>query len=162
MKYRVGIGYDIHRLKQGRRLFLGGIEIPHSQGLVGHSDGDVLLHALTDALLGALSCGDIGKFFPDTDPQYKGISSTYLLEKIYSFVKKKGYRVNNIDTIVIAQQPRLENFKEKMAKKIAEILKISPQSINIKAKTNEGLGLIGRNQAVVAYAVVSLIGEKKR
>ncbi|MDD5043994.1 MAG: 2-C-methyl-D-erythritol 2,4-cyclodiphosphate synthase [Candidatus Omnitrophica bacterium] len=159
---RIGIGYDIHRLKKGRRLVLGGVAIPYSHGLLGHSDADALLHALGDAFLGAAAAGDIGKHFPDTDPKYKGISSSILLKKIYALVKKKGYRVNNIDAIIIAEAPRLEKFKEKMARKIADTLGVPVGKINIKAKTHEGLGPLGKKEAIAAYAVVSLNTEKRK
>ncbi|MCM8779925.1 MAG: 2-C-methyl-D-erythritol 2,4-cyclodiphosphate synthase [Candidatus Omnitrophica bacterium] len=162
MSDRIGIGYDIHCLKKGRKLFLGGMQIPHSQGLSGHSDADALLHALCDAFLGAIGAGDIGKFFPDTDPRYKGISSIILLKKVYSLVKQRGFKVNNIDSIIITQAPRLENYKEEIAKNISRLLKIRPKIINVKAKTNAGLGPIGKGQAIAAYAAVSLKTEKKK
>jgi len=162
MEYRIGIGYDIHRLVKGRKLFLGGIKIKHSHGLLGHSDADVLLHAISDALLGAVCAGDIGKHFPDTDSKYKGISSSILLEKSHYLVRQKGYKVNNIDAVIIAQAPRLEAFKEKIAENIADILKINSDQVNIKAKTNEGLGPVGRSEAIAVYAVVSLNSEKKK
>lgn len=150
----IGIGYDIHRLIKGRRLILGGVEVPYKKGPFGHSDADVLLHAICDALLGAISQGDIGELFPDTDPKYKDIASTELLKKVYDLVKDKGYVINNIDTIIIAQEPKLSPFKGKMRKKIAQILKIKKDRIGIKAKTNEGLGEIGERKAIASYAVV--------
>ena len=160
MEYRIGIGYDIHRLVDGRKLFIGGIEIPYIQGLLGHSDGDVLLHAICDALLGAVAEGDIGQHFPDTDPQYYGISSRELLKTVDDLVKKKNLLINNIDTVVIAQEPILSPFKKQMQESIAEILNIKEESVNIKAKTNEGLGEIGRKEAIAAYAVVTVISNE--
>ena len=162
MSYRIGIGYDIHRFVKGKKLFLGGIKIPCAWGLFGHSDADVLLHAICDAFLGAVCAGDIGSHFPDTDPKYKGISSVILLEKVYALVKRKGFKINNIDTIIIAQKPRLEGFKENIANNIARVLKVDPAIVNVKAKTNEGLGAVGENKAIAAYAAVSLNSEKKK
>lgn len=156
MANKVGFGYDIHRLAKGRKLFLGGVRIPHTHGLLGHSDGDVLLHALCDAFLGASGLGDIGKLFPDTDPKYKDISSILLLKKIYLLVKKSGFRVSNIDTIIIANQPRLERFKVKIAEYIADTLGLDKQLINVKAKTNDVFGPEGKAKAISAYALVLL------
>jgi 2-C-methyl-D-erythritol 2,4-cyclodiphosphate synthase len=158
MEYRTGIGYDIHRLVEGRKLFLGGIEVPYPRGLLGHSDGDVLLHAVCDALLGAIAAGDIGAHFPDTDPKYKGIDSAILLKGVAGLIHKKGFKINNIDTVVIAQEPALAGFKQRIQKRIASILKISPDRVAVKATTNEGLGHLGRKEAIAAYALVSLIG----
>lgn len=158
---RIGIGYDIHKLVSGRRLILGGIEIPYEKGLEGHSDADVLLHAVSDALLGAISEADIGQHFPDTDPQYKGVSSVELLKKVYALVQSKDYRINNIDTVIIAQGPKLTPFKERIQKQIAHVLNIEEDKVNIKAKTNEGLGDLGKNKAIATYAVV-LITKKSR
>lgn len=158
MIYKVGIGYDIHRLVKGRKLFLGGIEIPYAKGLSGHSDGDVLLHAICDALLGASGFGDIGEHFPDTDYKYKGISSIELLKNVNTFIKNKNFTVGNIDTVVIAKAPNLLPFKKKMHGAIAKALRIKKGSVNIKAKTNDGLGPAGKNEAIASYAVVSLIG----
>ncbi len=157
MEYRIGVGYDIHRLVDGRKLFLGAIEIPYIQGLLGHSDGDVLLHAICDALLGAVAEGDIGRHFPDTDPQYDGISSTELLKTVCGLIRKKNFLINNVDTVVIAQEPILLPFKKQMQQAIAEILNVKEDRVNIKAKTNEGLGEIGRKEAIAAYAVVTVI-----
>lgn len=156
MSYRIGIGYDIHRLAEGRKLFLGGIEIPYGKGLLGHSDGDTLLHAVCDALLGALGAGDIGEHFPDTDAQYQNISSAELLKKAAQLVKKDGFQIANIDTVVIAQEPALMPFKQQIRLRIAEILGINKELVNIKAKTNEGLGEIGNKEAIAAYAAVIL------
>lgn len=154
MEYRIGIGYDIHRLVEGRKLFIGGVEIPYIKGLLGHSDGDVLLHAICDALLGAIAEGDIGEHFPDTDPKYHNISSVELLKKVDDLIKKKNFVINNIDTIVIAQEPKLLPFKKPIQQEIAQVLKIQPDCINIKAKTNEGFGEIGKKEAIACYAVV--------
>lgn len=152
--FRIGIGYDIHRLVEGRRLFIGALEIPYTKGLLGHSDGDVLLHAICDALLGAVAEGDIGEHFPDTDPKYHGISSSELLETVADLIRKKNYLISNIDTVVIAQEPKLLPFKKQIQKNIAQILKVKEECVNIKAKTNEGLGEIGKKEAIAAYAVV--------
>jgi len=156
MEYRTGFGYDVHRLCAGRKLFLGGIHIPYPKGLLGHSDGDALLHAVVDALLGALSLGDIGEHFPDTDPRYKGASSLKLLEQINRLVREKGFSVNNIDAVVVAQEPNLAPFKKEMRKTIAAALNIKENAVGIKAKTGDGLGDIGKKEAIAAYAVVSL------
>ncbi len=151
---RVGIGYDVHKLVEGRKLILGGVEIPFEKGLLGHSDGDVLLHAICDALLGAAGKGDIGRHFPDTDPEYKDISSLILLEKVKGLIKE--YRINNIDSIVIAQEPKLAPYLEKMKENIAQVLKIGKSKINIKPTTTEKLGPLGRGEGIAAYATVSL------
>jgi 2-C-methyl-D-erythritol 2,4-cyclodiphosphate synthase len=153
---RVGIGYDLHRMVRGRELVLGGIKIPHSKGLQGHSDGDALSHALIDSLLGAMGIEDIGEYFPDTSKKYKGISSMLLLSKVMGLVKKKGYRVLNADTIVVAEKPRLGPFKDKIKNKLALALKIRPGQISVKAKTAEGLGLLGKGKALSAYSIVAL------
>lgn len=154
MEYRIGIGYDIHPLVEGRKLFIGGVEIPYIKGLLGHSDGDILLHAICDALLGAIAEGDIGEHFPDSDPKYHNISSLELLKKVDDLIKKKNFVINNIDTIIIAQEPKLLPFKKPIQQKIAQVLKIQPDCINIKAKTNEGFGEIGKAEAIACYAVV--------
>ncbi len=151
---RVGIGYDVHKLVEGRKLILGGVEVPFEKGLLGHSDGDVLLHAICDALLGAVGKGDIGQHFPDADPEYKDISSLILLEKVKGLIKE--YRINNIDSIVIAQEPKLTPYLEKMKENIAKVLKIDKDKINIKATTTEKLGPMGRGEGIAAYAMVSL------
>ena len=160
MDYRIGIGYDIHRLTADRKLFIGGVEIPYVKGLLGHSDGDVLLHAICDALLGALAQGDIGEVFPDTDPKYQDISSIELLETVDSLIKNKNFTVHNIDTVVIAQEPILMPFKRQIQETIARILNITEERVNVKAKTNNGLGELGRKEAIAAYAV-ALIAEEK-
>jgi 2-C-methyl-D-erythritol 2,4-cyclodiphosphate synthase len=156
MTYRIGIGYDIHRLVEGRKLFIGGIEIPYIKGLLGHSDGDALLHAICDALLGAAGEGDIGEHFPDTDPKYQNISSAELLKIVKDLINKKGYAISNVDVIVIAQEPVLSPFKKQIQAKIAQYLGINQECINVKAKTNESLGEIGRKEAVACYATVLL------
>ncbi|HTY45992.1 MAG TPA: 2-C-methyl-D-erythritol 2,4-cyclodiphosphate synthase [Patescibacteria group bacterium] len=153
METRVGIGYDIHPLVDGRPLFLGGIEIPYVKGLLGHSDADALLHAVCDALLGAAGLGDIGEHFPDTDPQYEGIDSSRLLEAVAGLLKDNGFSIGNIDSVVIAQQPKLVPFKKQMRDRIAAILKIKEEAVSVKAKTNEGLGAVGNEEAIAAYAV---------
>ena len=157
MQYRIGIGYDIHRLIEGRKLLLGGVEIPYIKGLLGHSDGDALLHALCDALLGALALGDIGEHFPDTDPKYQGIASSQLLQAVKLIVDQSGYKINNLDVVVIAQEPMLVSFKKQMKEKICMLLNLVVDCVNIKAKTNEGLDAVGNKEAIACYAVVSLI-----
>lgn len=153
---RIGIGYDIHRLKKGRKLILGGTEIPYSKGLLGHSDADVLLHAISDALLGASNLGDLGQHFPDTDPKYKNISSRIILKKVYQLVRKKGYKIINIDSTIIAEEPKLVPYLSVMKKNIAKILEIIDEKVSIKAKTNEKLGYLGKKQAIAVQAVVLL------
>ena len=162
MSYKIGIGYDIHRLVEGRKLFLGGVEIPYIKGLLGHSDGDALLHAICDALLGALGEGDIGEHFPDTDPQYHNLSSVELLKAVKNLVEEKKFMIANVDTVVIAQEPKLVPFKKQIRGKIAQILDIKEDCVNIKAKTNEGLGAIGREEGIAAYAAVNIISKETR
>lgn len=156
MSYRIGIGYDIHRLVEGRKLFLAGLEIPYVKGLLGYSDADVVLHALCDALLGAVGLPDIGEQFPDTDPGYHNASSQELLKAVDDLVKKKSYLIENLDIVVILEEPILSPFKKQMRKIIAGILKIEEGCVNIKAKTNEGLGDIGRKAAIASWAAVLL------
>lgn len=156
MQIRVGTGYDVHKLVEGRKLILGGVEIPHSLGLLGHSDADVLLHAIMDALLGAAALGDIGKHFPDTDDRYKGISSLKLLEHVAQLLQKHGYEVGNIDATVIAQKPKLRPYIEEMEKNIAEVLGVSGDQINVKATTEEGLGFTGEQQGISSQAICCL------
>lgn len=155
--FRTGLGYDVHRLVPERPLILGGVPIPYPLGLAGHSDADVLSHALGDALLGAAGLGDLGQHFPDTDPRYKGISSLRLLETICSLLHQKGYAIENADVTVVAQQPKLTPYKQKMQTTLAGVLDISSDQINIKATTTEGLGFPGRQEGIAAYAVVLLI-----
>jgi 2-C-methyl-D-erythritol 2,4-cyclodiphosphate synthase len=159
MRFRVGIGYDIHRLVEGRKLILGGVEIAHSKGLLGHSDGDAVIHALCDALLGALSLGDIGEHFPDTSAEYKDIASSKLLQLVNEFVAECGYKINNLDVIVIAQEPKLLSYKKQIREYICSLLGIRQEFLNIKAKTNEGLDAIGQAEAIACYATASLIKE---
>ena len=156
MNYKIGIGYDIHRLVAGRDLFLGGVQIPYIKGLLGHSDGDSLLHAICDALLGALGEGDIGEHFPDTDLRYQNISSLKLLEEVAELVKRKSYAVVNADAVIIAQEPHISPFKRQMRQNIARVLNINEDCVNIKAKTNEGLGEIGAKVAIACYAIATL------
>jgi len=160
LKIKIGLGYDIHRLVKGKTLYLGGVKIPHHSGLVGHSDGDCLIHALVDALLGALGEGDIGRLFPDNDPKWKGIRSVVLLRKIVPRLKRKKAEILNIDLVVVAQAPKLAPHTERMKKALGSILGIPEEDIGIKAKTNEGLGLVGRERAIACWAVV-MVGLKK-
>ena len=153
---RVGMGYDVHKLVEGRDLILGGIKIPHTLGLLGHSDADVLLHAIMDALLGAAALGDIGKHFPDTDPAYKGISSIKLLEHVGKLLEKNGYVISNIDATVIAQKPKLRPYIEEMEQNIADTLKIAKDQVNVKATTEEGLGFTGRQEGISSQAICML------
>lgn len=155
-KYRVGIGYDIHRLVEGRELIIGGVRITHEKGLLGHSDADVLVHAIIDAMLGALAFDDIGTLFPDTDPKYKDIDSTILLKHVYDIIKNEGYLINNIDSNIVAQNPKMMPYIPKMKEILANILKIEPNDISIKAKTKEKLDAVGENKAIEANAVVML------
>lgn len=156
MKPRVGIGYDFHRLVAGRKLILGGVDIPFSKGLAGHSDGDVLTHAICDALLGAAALGDIGQHFPDTDPQWKDASSLGLLALVVELLNKKSYRIVNVDAVVIAQEPRLAPHFAVIREKLAQALAVEPEHVNVKAKTTEGLDAIGRGEAIAAQAVALL------
>ena len=153
---RIGNGYDVHRLVTGRKLILGGIDIPHSTGLDGHSDADVLLHALCDALLGAVGAGDIGAHFPDTDSKWKGISSLVLLEQVTATCRDKGFEFSNIDTIIVAQKPKLAPFLPDMKKNISQAMAIDIGQINIKATTTEKLGFAGKEEGIAAYAVALL------
>lgn len=157
---RIGHGYDVHRFAENRKLFLGGIEIKHDKGLLGHSDADVLLHAICDALLGAAALGDIGKHFPDSDPQYKGISSKLLLEKVVSLLKEKGYRVGNIDATIIAQAPKLAPYIEEMKNSVAELCSVDADAVNIKATTEEKLGFTGREEGIAAHSVCIIFKEQ--
>ena len=153
---RIGIGYDVHRLVEGRKLVLGGVDVPHSTGLDGHSDADALLHALCDALLGAVGAGDIGVHFSDTDPKWKGISSLILLEQVTALCRGKGFEVSNIDTIIVAQKPKLAVFLPDMKKNIAQAMAIDIGQINIKATTTEKLGFAGKEEGIAAHAVALL------
>ena len=153
---RIGMGYDVHKLVEGRDLILGGVNIPHTLGLLGHSDADVLLHAIMDALLGAAALGDIGKHFPDTDPAYKGISSIKLLEHVGNLLQENGYVIGNIDATIIAQKPKLRPYIEQMEQNIADTLKISKEQVNVKATTEEGLGFTGREEGISSQAICML------
>ncbi len=150
---RIGYGYDVHPLGADRQLILGGIEIPHTKGLLGHSDSDVLVHAVCDALLGAMGEGDLGRHYPSSDPKYKGISSLRLLEDVMAKLKVKGYRVGNIDSVIVAQAPRLGPHLPAMQKKIAETAGIDPDLVNVKVKSGEGLDAVGREEGMIAHAV---------
>ena len=152
MKIKIGLGYDIHRLQTGRKLFLGGIELDFPKGLSGHSDGDCLIHAVIDALLGAMGEGDIGQMFPDTDPRYKDIRSTELLKKVMEMCRGKGWQVVHIDSVIIAERPRVSSSIGKMKQALCPLLHISEKDLGIKAKTNEGIGLIGEGGAIAAFA----------
>lgn len=153
---RIGQGYDVHRLVEGRKLIVGGKEIPHEAGLLGHSDADVLTHAVCDALLGAAALGDIGKHFPDSDPKYKGIDSIILLKHVGQLISEKGYRINNIDSIIIAQAPKFAPHIEDMRNNIASALNIDKDFVSIKATTEEGLGFTGKKEGIAASAVAIL------
>lgn len=153
---RIGFGYDAHGLVKGRPLILGGVEIPNPQGLDGHSDADVLTHAVIDAVIGALGMGDIGQHFPDTDPAYKGISSLSMLRQVTAWVRREGFHVNNLDTTIVAQKPKLAPYIPDMRERLAEALEAPVKGINVKATTTEGLGPCGRGEGIEAYAVVSL------
>jgi len=154
--FRIGNGYDVHKLVSNRKLFLCGVEIPHSLGLLGHSDADVAVHALCDAMLGALSLGDIGKHFPDTDEKYKGISSIKLLEKVNSLICEKGYSVGNADIIIVAQKPKIAPYISQMRENIARALMVEIDRISVKATTTEKLGFEGREEGISSYAVCIL------
>lgn len=156
MRYRTGIGFDIHRLEAGRELLLGGHTIPYPKGLSGHSDGDCLIHAVIDAILGALNAGDIGSHFPDTDPKYKDVSSRILLEKVNRMRREHRAELVNLDSVVIAEKPVLREYLPKIKERLAEILKVSPDKISIKAKTHEGLDSLGRREAIAAWVTVLL------
>jgi len=151
---RVGFGYDVHPFVSGRPLILGGIRIPYLLGLKGHSDADVLTHAICDALLGAVAEGDIGRHFPDTDPQYRDIKSLILLKKVLTKVREKGFRPINVDATIVAQKPKLADTIPRMVREVAEVLEIETGRINVKATTTEGLGFTGREEGIAAYAVV--------
>lgn len=151
---RIGHGYDVHKLCENRDLYLGGVKIPHTLGLMGHSDADVLLHALCDALLGAMALGDIGRHFPDTDEAYRGISSIILLEKVKALMQEKGYSIGNCDITVIAQKPTLAPYIDRMRENIANVLDCTPEAVNVKATTEEHLGFTGRCEGIAAHAVV--------
>ena len=152
-KIRVGCGYDVHPLGAERKLILGGVEVPHLKGLLGHSDSDVLVHAVCDALLGAMGEGDLGRHYPSSDQKYKGISSLKLLEDVMEKLAKKGYRVVNVDTIIVAQAPRLSAFLAAMQRQLAQVMGIEPDLVNVKVKSGEGLDAVGREEGMQAHAV---------
>ena len=151
---RIGHGYDVHRLVEGRKLILGGVDIPYEKGLLGHSDADVLLHAISDAILGAIAEGDIGKHFPDTDPRYKGADSLKLLAHVMNLASNKGFRLGNLDATIVAQRPKLAPFILQMRENIAAVLAAEDDRVNVKATTTEELGFAGRGEGIAAYAVV--------
>lgn len=153
---RIGNGYDVHKLVEGRTLILGGVEIPHTKGVLGHSDGDVLIHAIMDAMLGALALGDIGQHFPDTDMKYENIDSTILLTRVKKLIAERGYRVINLDSIIVLQKPKVKPYIEAMRKRVAEILEIDIEQVSVKATTEEKLGFTGDESGVKSYCVVLL------
>lgn len=155
--FRIGFGYDAHSLVKGRPLIIGGVDIPHASGLEGHSDADVLAHAVIDAILGALGMGDIGQHFPDTDPAYKGADSLLMLKTVMEWVRHKGFRLNNVDATVVAENPKLSPHVSAMQHRLADVLEASINQINIKATTTEGMGFTGRQEGIEAFAVVSLV-----
>jgi 2-C-methyl-D-erythritol 2,4-cyclodiphosphate synthase len=156
MIFRIGHGVDIHRLVSGRKLILGGVEVPWDRGLLGHSDADVVCHALSNALLGAIGEGDIGRHFPDSDPHYKEASSLELLQVVMELVKTRGFRVGNADLTILAEKPKLAPYREEMQKRLAAVLEVEPATINIKATTGEKMGFVGREEGMMAEAVVLL------
>lgn len=158
---RIGFGYDSHRLVAGRRLVLGGEEIPHEKGLWGHSDADVLVHAVCDAILGSVGEGDIGRQFPDTDPTYRDISSLALLERVRMLADARGYQIRNVDSTIVLERPKLAPHLPAMAENIAGVLRISSSRVSVKAKTNEGMGLVGAGEGALAFAVVLVQGENE-
>ncbi len=159
---RFGMGYDVHRLVEGRRLILGGVAVPYEKGLLGHSDADVLLHAIADALLGAAALGDIGRHFPDTDPRYAGADSGVLLARVRELIEEKGYRVGNIDATVVAQRPKLMAYIPQMVTNIARILAVPEDAVNVKATTEEQLGFTGSGEGISAYAVAGIESREKQ
>lgn len=161
MNYRIGYGFDVHSFADNRKLIIGGVEIPYHKGLEGHSDADVLLHAISDALLGSLSLGDIGHHFPNTDPMWKDIDSRIILKKCYDLVTQKQYKISNIDCMLAMESPKISPFIDKMKKSISEILGIDENQISIKATTTEKLGFIGRSEGVVAIANVLVFNDMK-
>lgn len=156
---RLGHGYDVHRLTEGRALVLGGVRIPYALGLAGHSDADVLLHAVMDAVLGALALGDIGRHFPDNDDEYLGVSSLRLAEKVASLMRDSGYRIGNIDATVVAERPKLAPYIPEMVQNIAAVFSCEPSQVNVKATTEEGLGFTGRGEGIAAHAVCVCIAK---
>lgn len=157
MKFRVGHGYDVHKLVEDRKLIIGGVEIPHYKGLLGHSDADVLAHAICDALLGAAALGDIGKHFPDNDDRYKDIDSLVLLEKVCELIRNKGYEISNVDSTILAQAPKLRPYIDEMRSKLAKAMKLDIDELSVKATTEERLGFTGREEGIAVHAVVLLM-----
>ena len=154
---RIGLGYDVHKLTEDRKLIIGGVEIPHDKGMLGHSDADVLIHAIMDSILGALALGDIGKHFPDTDEEYKGADSMKLLEHVYNLITSKGYKIGNIDSTIIAQSPKMAPYIESMRSNISKVLNTDIDNINIKATTEEGLGFTGAKQGIASQSICLLL-----
>ena len=161
MTMRIGHGYDVHRLVEGRKLILGGVEVPHTLGLLGHSDADVLTHAVMDALLGAAALGDIGRHFPDTDPAYAGADSLKLLDHVVELLEEKGYQVGNVDATILAQKPKLAPYIEKMRDNLAARMKVEPDQVNVKATTEEKLGFTGAEEGIAAHGVALLSLKRK-
>ena len=161
MTMRIGHGYDVHRLVEGRKLILGGVEVPHTLGLLGHSDADVLTHAVMDALLGAAALGDIGRHFPDTDPAYAGADSLKLLDHVVELLEEKGYQVGNVDATILAQKPKLAPYIEKMRDNLTARMKVEPDQVNVKATTEEKLGFTGAEEGIAAHAVALLSLKRK-
>ena len=159
MRFRVGIGFDLHRLGSGDALILGGVRIPHDKALIGHSDGDVLIHAVTDALLGACGLGNIGHLFPDSAPQFKGIASLHFLERTGELLRKEGFAVGNIDSNILAERPKLLHYFPEMQRKIAAALGMPAEGVSVKAKTMEGVGVIGKDEAIAAEAVALVFAD---
>ncbi len=154
--FRIGFGYDVHSLVEGKSLILGGVKIPYVKGLLGYSDADVLTHAIIDAILGALGKGDIGRHFPGSDPAYKGVDSLFLLKEVMTIVQDERLKVNNLDATIVAQKPRLVTYLDEMIGSLSTVLEVDPQVVNLKATTTEGLGFCGKEEGMAAYAVVSL------
>lgn len=154
--FRIGHGYDVHKLEEGKKFIIGGIEIDHDKGAVGHSDADVVIHVICDALLGALSLGDIGKHFPDTDDIYKGINSKILLKKVMKLVKEEKYQISNVDVTILLQKPKLRNYIDSIRDTLSNIMEINKSQISVKATTTEGLGFVGREEGVAAHCVCIL------
>lgn len=157
---RIGLGYDVHKLVEGRPLIIGGVNVPHEKGLLGHSDADVLIHAIMDGMLGALALGDIGKHFPDNDEKYKGADSMKLLQCVNELIEEKGYKINNIDSIIIAQSPKMAPHIEQMRKNIANVLNTDIDNISVKATTEEGLGFTGKKEGIASQSICLLIKEQ--
>jgi 2-C-methyl-D-erythritol 2,4-cyclodiphosphate synthase len=159
-RFRTGAGYDIHRLVEGRPLILGGVEIPFEKGLLGHSDSDVLAHAVCDALLGAAALGDIGRHFPDSDPKWKGASSLDLLRRVVELIGERGFQVENVDAVIVTEKPKLAPYIDEMRNNLASVLEIEMERVSIKAKTNEGLDAVGRGEAMAAHAVALIVSNQ--